>query len=421
MTIGREAEETVQFVDEYCENYRDLFEDVRSFESFKLLHIGLLSELPRKSLPALAKALGEMDSQNLHHLVADGQWPVSELRERRLALTRQAVGERAITLVVDETGDRKKGRTTDYVARQYIGNVGKVDNGLVSVNAYGVLDGVTFPLLFEVYKPKGRLKAGDEYRTKPQLAAQVLRAVRQAGFNIALVLADSLYGESDSFLEALDDLPFALALHDDHGTWLGPGEAIQYTPWQPFLRTFSDGKQQQRYLREVIYGQRSAERYFQLTTDPATLPKATTCLLMTNLPGDVQDTLGDHYGLRTWIEYAFKHIKNELGWADFRLTEFDAIQRWWELVASAYVLVSLHCPALQAHQLVLTSLSQSAASRHPRWKAATGWKNTLNNLRLLLHPFLALWLILPWLAVCTIPNLEPGLRHLIACINSLCT
>jgi SRSO17 transposase len=420
VTIGREAEETVKFVDEYSEPYRDLFEDVRSFESFKLLHIGLLSELPRKSLPAIATAVGDTDSQSLHHLVADGSWQVEALRERRLALTRQAVSGRAITLVLDETGDRKKGHTTDYVARQYLGNVGKVDNGLVSVNAYGVLAGVTFPLLFEVYKPQSRLKAGDVYRTKPQLAAQLLRQVRAAGFTIDLVLADSLYGESDNFLQALGDLPFVLALHDDHAVWLPEGEHIQYTPWQPFLRTFSDGTQQQRYLSEVIYGQRGAVRYFQLTTDPVTLPKAATCLVMTNLPGDVHRTLGDHYGLRTWIEYGFKHIKNELGWADFRFTDYVAIARWWELVCCAYLLVSLHCPTLQAAYPVVPSLAHAPTSAHPRWKATTGWKQTLNNLRLLLHPFLALCLILPWLTVFTIPHLEFGLTHLISCIN-LCT
>ena len=420
MTIGRESAETVKFVDEYCEHYRDLFEDVRSYESFKLLHIGLLSELPRKSLPAIARAVGDEDSQSLHHLVVDGSWPVKALRERRLALTRQAVGERAITLVLDETGDRKKGSTTDYVARQYIGNVGKTDNGLVSVNAYGVLEGVTFPLLFEVYKPQDRLKAGDVYCTKPQLAAQLLTAVRAAGFKIGLVLADSLYGESDKFLKALGDLPFVVALHDDHGAWLGPGEHIHCTRWQPFLRTFSDGTKQQRYLREVIYGRRGSERYFQLTTDPRTLPGATTCLLMTNLPGDLRHSLGDQYGLRTWIEYGFKHIKNELGWADFRLTEYAAIARWWELVCSAYLLVSLHCPALQAAKEVLHDLSHAPTNAHQRWTAATGWKHTLNNLRLLLHPFLALFLILPWLAVFAIPHLQSSLYQLISSIN-LCT
>jgi hypothetical protein len=66
-------------------------------------------------------------------------------------------------LCIDETGDVKKGSTTDYAAKQYIGNLGKTANGIVSVNAYAVVDGITYPLLFKIYKPKSRLKAGDEY------------------------------------------------------------------------------------------------------------------------------------------------------------------------------------------------------------------------------------------------------------------
>ena len=62
---------------------------------------------------------------------------------------------------------------------------------------------------------------------------------------------------------------------------------------------------------------------------------------MTNLPGDIQADLGNVYGLRTWIEYGFKQSKNELGWADFRLTEYKDIEKWWEIVSSAYLMVSL--------------------------------------------------------------------------------
>lgn len=422
MTIGRRAKETIKFVDEYCEYYRDLFEDVRSYEAFKLLHIGLLSELPRKTIPAIARAVGETDGQALHHFVQDGQWSVTALRERRLGLTKQAVGERSITVCVDETGDRKKGSSTDYVARQYIGNVGKIDNGMVSVNAYGVLDQVTFPLLFQVFKPEKRLKAEDHYQTKPQLAVDLVRAVRQAGFAIELVLADSLYGESSTFVEALLELelPFVVAIRDNHGVWLGPDQHIRYTRWRPFQRTFSDGRQQQRYLREIIFGQRDSIRYYHLTTDPLTLPEATTCLVMTNLKGNLLARLGDQYGLRTWIEYGFKHSKNELGWADYRLTTYPAIERWWELVFSAYLLVSLQHPALQASPPILTPLASSAVTRHPRWRPRGGWKHTLNNLRLLIQPFLALCFTLSWLTVFSIPALALNLQRLVACING-CT
>ena len=73
-------------------------------------------------------------------------------------------------MIIDETGDKKKGKSTDYVKRQYIGNLGKTENGIVAVTAYGVFCGMTFPLAFEIYKPRERLKQGDKYRTKPEIA-----------------------------------------------------------------------------------------------------------------------------------------------------------------------------------------------------------------------------------------------------------
>jgi len=55
--------------------------------------------------------------------------------------------------------------------KQYIGNLGKTENGIVAVTAYGYVEGITLPLLFEVYKPKERLKDEDKYLTKPEIAA----------------------------------------------------------------------------------------------------------------------------------------------------------------------------------------------------------------------------------------------------------
>ena len=83
----------------------------------------------------------------------------------------------------------KKGEKTDYVARQYLGSVGKVDRGIVSVNAYGVYENITFPLLFKVYKPKGTLKAGDEYKSKTELASEIVNQLIDLGFKIETSLS----------------------------------------------------------------------------------------------------------------------------------------------------------------------------------------------------------------------------------------
>lgn len=135
VTPPRTAFLTVKFVDDYCQNYQHLFSDVRNYEAFKLLRIGLLSDLPCKSLPQIAKAVGLSNSQSLHNFLREAIWESEALRKSRLAVILQLIGERERVLCIDETGDAKKGKATDSVAKQYIGNLGKTERAIVSVNA----------------------------------------------------------------------------------------------------------------------------------------------------------------------------------------------------------------------------------------------------------------------------------------------
>jgi SRSO17 transposase len=69
MVEPRLPQPTVNFVDEYCEAYKHLFPEVRSFEAFKHLHMGMISDIKRKSLPAIAKVVGIGSEQSLHHFL----------------------------------------------------------------------------------------------------------------------------------------------------------------------------------------------------------------------------------------------------------------------------------------------------------------------------------------------------------------
>lgn len=109
MTERRPAKPTVKFVDDYCQWYQSLFPEVRSFEAFKNLHIGMLADIKRKSLPAIARIAGLDQEQSLHHFLTVSPWQVEQLREQRLKLILQVLEEREIILIIDETGDRKKG------------------------------------------------------------------------------------------------------------------------------------------------------------------------------------------------------------------------------------------------------------------------------------------------------------------------
>ena len=191
MTKAREAVHTVAFVDDECAHYCAVFANGRQCEQFTHLELGVVAETKRKSLPRLAQTT-KADPQACHHFLAKAEWSVEVLRAIRLELTCQALRERPFILCIDETGDRTKGKTTDYAASQYIGTVHPLANGVVSVNAYGVLDTLTCPLAFRLYKPRRRLKPGDVSKSKPPLAVELIQELAVQGFRFSVVLAESM-------------------------------------------------------------------------------------------------------------------------------------------------------------------------------------------------------------------------------------
>lgn len=168
------------------------------------------------------------------------------------------------------------------------------------------------------------------------------------------------------------------------------------------------------------------------------MPENSTDLIVTNIQANVKKFLGNLYGLRTWAERAtkppggdlqvrshvesgFRQCKQELGWTDYRFTSFRDIQRW-EMIFSVYTLVSLNSqPFLSLNQQQTSKVEEKKNcvdfSIHQRWDCGNGWKNTLNNLRLILQPTLVMWLIFPWLEVFPNSKLLLGFNHLISLIN----
>lgn len=129
----------------------------------------------------------------------------------------------------------------------------------MSVNAYGYCDGITFPLKLKIFKPKERLKEEDEYKTKPELAAEIIKELQESGFNIRTVVADSLYGESHSnFVSILEDLgiEYAVGIRSNHRVWLPKEAKVRVNKWKKFEHIIWDKREEDRYIREIIYGKK---------------------------------------------------------------------------------------------------------------------------------------------------------------------
>jgi len=125
-------------LDDFAVRFDPVLHTPAQRRGFRAYVSGLL--LPRdrnKTLTALAGAEPVVEAQAA--AVQRLQFFLSEaVNAQRLALLAEqpplAAHARGV-LVLDDTGDRKEGHATDHVARQYLGSVGKVDNGIVAVTS----------------------------------------------------------------------------------------------------------------------------------------------------------------------------------------------------------------------------------------------------------------------------------------------
>ncbi len=74
MIAPKQAKPTLPLIDEYCKNYRNLFPSVRTYQAFKNIHVGMLSEIKGKTLPKRWKVVGLENEQELHHFLTRSTW-----------------------------------------------------------------------------------------------------------------------------------------------------------------------------------------------------------------------------------------------------------------------------------------------------------------------------------------------------------
>ncbi len=108
MVEPRSPAATTKFIDEYCQWYRNLFSDVRSFEAFKYLHLGCISDLKRKTLPEISKVVGLDNHQPLHHFLTELPWEIEDLRNSRLKLILQVLKGKPIVSSLMRQGIERK-------------------------------------------------------------------------------------------------------------------------------------------------------------------------------------------------------------------------------------------------------------------------------------------------------------------------
>src|SRR5206468_10527863 len=180
-------------LEDYAAQFDPLFARLAQRRGLRAYLEGLL--LPRdrnKTMTCLAGAEPVVGAQHaavqgLQWFLTESTWDHEQLNQRRLELLVADPATRPHdqgVLVLDDTGDRKAGRHTAHVARQYLGSVGKTDNGIVAVTSLWADERIYYPLHVEPYTPASRLPQGKRdpaFRTKPQIAVALVDAALDAG------------------------------------------------------------------------------------------------------------------------------------------------------------------------------------------------------------------------------------------------
>lgn len=277
---------------------------------------------------------------------------------------RQTKLQQGFTLIIDDSGHRKSGNATAGIGRQYIGEIGKTDNGIVLLTTY-FYDGVRkLPLDVALYQHANCLsqgKADPKFVKKPDLALQLVEQCLQRGYRPKTTLIDAGYGNNTPFVKQLESrsLTYIAAIAKNRKvtyqlpTDLEPSkhsveEIAQALPAEDFTKVQLELEQPRTVwvtlipvhipklegLRTVAI-QLNASTWAQATEVDYFLTNASTPTLS---PIWVATT----YSQRNWVEVFYRQAKGWLGLREYQVRDAKSLKRHWILVFTAYTFILWH-------------------------------------------------------------------------------
>lgn len=210
--------------------------DCRKRESFAMYACGILGDGERKSAePIAARACPDPDEvRNTHakllHFLGRSVWNDRAVRlEAALyAIEELEKREKVTTWIVDDTGFLKQGKESVGVQRQYTGSAGKIANCQIGVSLAIATGTEHLPLDFELYLPEcwakdaarrelARIPDDVTFKTKIELALEMIERASANGVPGEIILADSAYGDASIFRNTVRALgfDFAVGVHSD--------------------------------------------------------------------------------------------------------------------------------------------------------------------------------------------------------------
>lgn len=204
---------------------------------FALQYVKGLFQSQKRNMERMVERVWDSAYSSIHHFISESPWDARKGVDKVASDTSALFASyERVGLLLDESAHPKKGASSVGVARQYCGTTGKIDNCQVAVYAalsaekyYGLVDTALYlPKSCsddsERMKKAGVPKAYQKYKTKVELALDMVKQQTQLGTRFHFVGADALYGNSYWFQQEVDKigLLFVLEIHSDQYVYREP-------------------------------------------------------------------------------------------------------------------------------------------------------------------------------------------------------
>ncbi len=346
------------------------------------------------NMERMEEYVGNSEYRGYQQFISNSKWDYEGLKEQvaqdtsKLLNREKELNHLPVGYIVDESAHLKKGKKSMGVSRQYAGVIGKVDNCQVGVYS-SLVNGTSASIINErIFLPKTWTNDNERceeakipvesriYKTKPELALDMIKQDIARGVNFDWVGGDGLYGHNTKLCDGLDDLGlfFVMDVHKDEKIFLQeplftvplakPGAGRKPTKLKADVPSFRLDKLQKDipenewkledirdtvkgklrlwvYKREIWTwnGKKSKAKKRILIITKTTDPKPKIKYSISN--GDVKAYSHKEYAYfvsqRYWVERSFDNAKNELGMSDYQIRKWQS----WHTHHAIIMLASL--------------------------------------------------------------------------------
>ena len=355
----------------FCERFGGHFRQrTRTVETAAQQYVRGLLQAETKNMERMEEVIPDADHQALQHMLSASAWSERAVLDQVAQdANRLLGGYEDSALLIDESGCPKKGTQSVGVARQWCGQLGKVENCQVGVFA-ALSRGADVTLIDErLFLPEawttdaarcqaaGIPQAQRSFQRKTDLALAMITQARQQGIGFAWVGFDGFYGSDPAFLRALEDQGeiFIGDVHKDQRIYLEdpqpiippaktprgrPPTALQAqtpalrvdrwvqqqpaTAWQPVtLRAGTKGPLRVDILHQRVWlwdGEEAQARQWHLIVrreiDHPTEIKYSLSNAAADTPAPRRAFM---QGQRYWVEHALRQGKQDVGLGDYQV------------------------------------------------------------------------------------------------------